>query len=854
MMQVHILGLMNYHVRKFHSQIRGFRRLGKKNLFFLGATIAIFLVGVFFFWISTFQLPNLDASFVDRKVVSSTKLFDKTGKILLYDVNQDIRRTVVPFDQISRNVKNASIAIEDREFYQHNGIQIKSILRAIFANTTTLGYSQGGSTITQQVVKNSLLSKEKILSRKIKEWVLATKLEKVLTKDEILAMYLNESPYGGSIYGVEEASQVYFGKKALELTVAESAYLAALPQAPTYFSPFGTHKDKLDERKNLVVQEMLRDGFITQEEADTAKTEVVVFKPRQTEGIKAPHFVFYVIDQLNKKYGEDVVRNEGLRVITTLDYELQQKGEEIAKRNALTNKIKFNAENAAFVVLDPKTGGILSMIGSRDYFDKVIDGNFNASISPNRQPGSTFKPFVYAQAFIKGYTPETVLFDAKTQFSTNCLPENLTSTDGCYSPDNYDMKNRGPLTLRESLAQSINVTSVKTLYLAGLRESLSLAKKMGIESLKGPEQYGLTLVLGGGEVSLLEITGAYTVFANEGIKNTPFSIQEVKDINGTPLESWKVNSREVLPREVALTISSILSDNVARTPAFGQSSLLSFTNRDVAVKTGTTNDYRDAWIIGYTPQVTLGAWVGNNNNSPMEKKVAGFIVAPMWREYMDEILKYIPSDPFPVPQKEDSYSLKPVLRGKWQGGIGHLIDTVSGQNATEFTPKESTQELLSGGIHSILFWLNKDNPRGAEPGNPNSEPQYKYWEYGVNRWLQENNIIQPTDPILPQGYDTVHTNTNIPTISIINPTKEMILDFNKSTEILVTVQGIFPIKKVEYYINNISVGESVNPPFSIQITPKNISSLLNTNTLRAVVYDSVYNNSQSEVVFSVNLP
>lgn len=845
---------MNHRVRTFHSHIRRIRRLGKKNLFFLGAAITIFIIGMFFFWISTFQLPNLDSSFVDRKVVSSTKIYDKTGKILLYDVNQDIRRTVVPFDQISRNVKNASIAIEDREFYQHNGIQIKSILRAIFVNTTALGYSQGGSTITQQVVKNSLLSKEKILSRKIKEWVLALKLEKVLTKDEILAMYLNESPYGGSIYGVEEASQVYFGKKALDLTVAESAYLAALPQAPTYFSPFRANKDKLDERKNLVIQEMLRDGFITEEEATTARAEVVVFKPKQTEGIKAPHFVFYVIDQLNKKYSEDVVRNNGLRVITTLDYELQQKGEEIAKRNALANKTKFNAENAAFIVLDPKTGGILSMIGSRDYFDTEIDGNFNASISPNRQPGSTFKPFVYAEAFIKGYTPETVLFDAKTQFSTNCLPENLTSIGGCYSPDNYDMKNRGPLTLRDSLAQSINVTSVKTLYLAGLRDSLALAKKMGIESLKGPEQYGLTLVLGGGEVSLLEIAGAYTVFANEGVRNPPYAIQEVKDISGTVLETYKQNPRDVLPTEVALNISSILSDNVARAPAYGQSSFLSFTNQDVAVKTGTTNDYRDAWIIGYTPQVTLGAWVGNNNNSPMEKKVAGFIVAPMWREYMDEILKFVPSTSFSDPVKEDSYSLKPVLRGKWQGGISYLIDSVSGQTATEFTPKESIQELLSGGIRSILFWLNKDNPRGAGPGNPSSEPQYKYWEYGINRWLEENGVQQPSDPILPQRYDTVHTSTNKPTISITNPVPNSNFKHTDTVSVSVTTGGSFPVKKVEFFINNIHIGESINTPFSFSFVPKDVSSITKSNTLRAVVYDSVFNKNQTETLFTVDLP
>jgi len=844
---------MKNHVQKLHSGTKNFRKIGRKNLTILAIAFAIFCLGAFFVWISTFRLPNLD-SFGSRKVVESTKIYDKTGDILLYDTNQDTKRTVVPFEQISRNIKNATIAIEDREFYQHNGIQIKSILRAIFANTTSLGYSQGGSTITQQVVKNSLLTQEKTISRKLKEWVLALKLEKVLTKDRILALYLNESPYGGSVYGVEEASQTYFGKKAQDLSIAEAAYLASLPQAPTYYSPYGNHRDKLDERKKIVLQEMLRDNFITKEEFTTAQTEKITFKPRQTEGIKAPHFVFYVIDQLNQKYGEDIVRNGGLRIKTTLDYDLQKKGEGIAKKNALENKQKFNAENAAFVALDAKTGAILSMIGSRDYFDKEIDGNFNAAISPNRQPGSTFKPFVYSEAFIKGYTPETVLFDARTQFSTNCAPDNLTSENGCYSPENYDQKNRGPITLRESLAQSINVTSVKTLYLAGLSDSLNLAKQMGVASLKGPDQYGLTLVLGGGEVSLVEMTGAYSVFANEGVKNVPFSILEVKDSNENTMETWSQNPKEVLPRDIALKISDILSDNVARAPSYGQTSYLYFPSQDVAVKTGTTNDYRDAWIIGYTPNVVLGAWAGNNNNSPMEKKVAGFIVAPMWREYMDEIVKTMPKENFPAPEKEDSFDLKPVLRGKWQGGISNLIDAISGKNATQYTPKETTSEILSGGIHSILYWLDKNDPRGQKPANPDNDSQFKYWEYGVNRWLQDNNIAQPAVSALPQGEDNVHIPQNIPQVAITSPAPKT--TFNPSDKITVTIstQSKFPIKKVEYFINGSFVGDSSNQPFSISFSPQDFPFISSSNTLKAVVSDSIFNKGTTESPFEVTLP
>ena len=361
-----------------------------------------------FVWFATFKIPTLD-SFEARKISQSTKIYDQTGEVLLYDVNQDIQRSLVPFESISRNVKNATIAIEDRDFYSHNGIQIKSIIRAVFANTASLGYSQGGSTITQQVIKNALLSNEKILSRKIKEWVLAVKLEKILTKDEILNQYLNEIPYGGALYGIEEATQTYLGKKASDVTIAEAAYMSALPQAPTYFSPYGNHKDRLEDRKNLIISEMLRNNFITAQEADAAKKEVVTFKPKEPTGLKAPHFVFYVIEELQKKYGEETIQNGGLRVKTSLNYEIQKKGEEIANKFALENEKTFNAENAAFVAIDPKTGGIIAMIGSRNYFDKDIDGNFNITTA-HRQPGSTFKPFVYAEAFNKGYTPETVVF------------------------------------------------------------------------------------------------------------------------------------------------------------------------------------------------------------------------------------------------------------------------------------------------------------------------------------------------------------------------------------------------------------------------------------------------------------
>lgn len=679
--------------------------------FIFGALIAI--------WISTFKVPTTE-SIRERRVIESTKIYDRTGEVLLYDTGGDVRRNTVPIEEISRHIKNATIAIEDKEFYSHNGVKLKAFIRATLVNILSLNFSQGGSTITQQVVKNSLLTSEKLISRKLKEWVLAVKLEQVATKDEILSMYLNEIPYGGVIYGAEEASQAFFGKESSDVTLSEAAYLAAIIKAPTFYSPYGEHKDKLEERKNLVLKEMFSNNFITQEEYDSAIAEKVSFLPKGDSSIKAPHFVFYVIDYVKNKYG-DILNSGGLRIKTTLNYDFQLAGEKIVYDYALQNKEKFNAENAAIVATDPKTGEILAMVGSRNYFDKEIDGAFNITTA-KRQPGSTIKPFVYAQAFKKGYTPETVVFDVKTQFSTNCAPDNLTMENGCYSPEDYDGIFRGPVTLRSALAQSLNIPSVKVLYLSGLSDSIRLARDMGIESLSNKGDYGLTLVLGGGEVTPLELTGAYGVFANDGLKTGLTPILEIKDKNGNILEKSETGSVQVLDKEIALKISDILSDNEARAPSFGQSSALHFPSRDVAVKTGTTNDYRDAWIVGYTPNIAVGAWAGNNDNSPMEKKVAGFIVAPMWRAFMDSVLTKIPNEQFEEPLVEDESELKPVLRGIWQGG--------------EFKNKNT----VTGGVHTILNWVDKDNPRGEYPEHPENDPQYERWEYGVNLWAAENGF------------------------------------------------------------------------------------------------------------------
>ncbi len=729
-----------YHHRA-HKKIKIYRA----EIFLLLGIFLLLSGGLVVLWGATLKVPDLN-SFSERKVVQSTKIYDRTGEHLLYDVHENIRRTLVPLEDISPFVQKATVAIEDKDFFQHGGIRITSILRAILADILiklhlSSGYTQGGSTITQQVVKNALLTQEKSFSRKIKEWALAIKFERIYDKNTILGLYLNETPYGGNLYGVEEASQSFFGKSSKDINLAESAYLAALPQAPTYFSPYGNHKDKLEERKNLVLSKMKENGFITEDEYSVAIKEKVGFLPPQVKGIHAPHFVLYVKEYLEEKYGERAVEEDGLKVTTTLDFDLEEKAEAIVERYALENKEKFNAENAGLVAIDPKTGQILVMVGSRNYFDRSIDGNFNVTLA-KRQPGSSFKPFVYATAFEKGYTPDTVLFDLETEFSTGCSPEGekLSADAVCYRPENYDHVYRGPITLRNALAQSINIPAIKTLYLAGIKDSLHTAQDMGITTLTDPGRYGLTLVLGGGEVTLLDMTSAYGVFAMEGIRNPPVPILKVENSRGEVLEEYTPKPSTALPENIARMISDILSDNEARTPAFGANSALYFPGKDVADKTGTTNDYRDAWVVGYTPNFVAGAWAGNNDNSPMEKRVAGFIVAPLWHEFMVAALNKIPEERFTSPEYPDPQSLKPVLRGIWQGGEVYAIDKATNSQATSATPEERKVERVIPNVHSILYWVDKNNPLGPAPLNPNSDPQFRLWEPPVRAWAEKNNL------------------------------------------------------------------------------------------------------------------
>ncbi|MFH0846258.1 MAG: transglycosylase domain-containing protein [Patescibacteria group bacterium] len=833
--------------------LKKIKRIKKIEWFLFFFVFCMFLGGIIFLWISTFKIPDLN-TISDRRVSESTKIYDRTGEILLYDLHKNTKRTIVPYEEISSYIKNATVAIEDAEFYQHHGVKPLAFLRSALANLRTLSFGQGGSTITQQVVKNSILTSEKKITRKLKEWVLAYKLEQIMNKEEILTLYLNEAPYGGNIYGVEEASVTFFGKKAVDLNLVESAYLAAIPQAPTFYSPYGNNRDRLEVRKNLVLSQMLKNNFITLEEFNEAKNIKIEFQKKEEIGIRAPHFVMYIKQYLENKYGKGI-NEEGYKVITTLDYELQEKGEEIAKKYALENKEKYNAENTSIMAIDKSNGQILTMVGSRDYFDKEIDGNFNIALA-YRQPGSAFKPFVYATAFNKGYIPETVVFDLKTEFSTTCRPDGTPIIAGqentCYTPTNYDGIFRGPISLRDALAQSINIPAIKILYLAGLKDSLQTAKDMGIENLENINHYGLTLVLGGGEVSLLNMTNAYAIFANEGIKNNITGIIKIEDKNGNIIESFTAHPRRVLPIQTSLLITDVLSDNKARTPAFGSNSPLYFgENNDVACKTGTTNDYKDAWIVGYSSKIAVGAWAGNNNNTSMDKKVAGYVVAPMWHEFMLDVLNKYPAEDFKLPDPLPLNELKPILRGVWLGGQTYVIDKISGKLATEFTPEDLREEKVVQDIHSILYWVDKNNIFGPKTLHPEDDPQFNSWEYRVAEWALNNNFATTTVSQIPTTYDDIHTLENIPKFNITNPNNLII--YLKNQSIIITISSLifkYPILKKDYYLNGIFIGSSTgNNSFSF--IPNDYLNIKPNNELEVVIYDSVYNKGSQIINFKV---
>ena len=631
---------------------------GNKIRLFLKISIFCFLFFIFGFLFLFFyyakDLPRPEV-FTERQLFQSSKIYDRTGQIVLYEIYGEEKRTWVPLKDIPEYLKQAVIAAEDANFYHHFGVDLKGVARAILEDLRIGKPVYGGSTIPQQLIRSTFFSTEKTAQRKIREIILALELDRRYSKDQILEWYLNQIPFGQNTYGAEAASQTYFGKPVSEISLSEAATLAALIKSPSRLSPYGENIEELLARKDYVLDRMKTAGYLGKERAETVKKEEIKFIEKKIE-IKAPYFTLWVKQQLEEKFGEDLLVKNGLKIYTSLDYELQKIAEEAVKNGIERNK-NYNAHNAGLVVISPKSGEVLAMtVGTGDYYaisepegcqsgvNCLFDPQFNVVVgtekNPGRQPGSALKPFVYATAFEKNYNDKTVVVDEPTNFGIWGGIE--------YIPQNYDGLFRGPVTLRQGLAQSLNIPSVKVLlYLAGLEDSIKTAQDCGITTLKPP--FGPSIVLGGKEVNLLEITSAYGVFANDGLQVPPTSVLKIEDQFGNIIEENKKTPKRILESKVVKLINDILSDNEARAPIFGLKSSLYFENAEVAVKTGTTQNYRDGWTIGYTPSLSVGVWVGNNNNAPMSKEPGVVLAGPIFHEFLEKALLKYPKENFPKP-------------------------------------------------------------------------------------------------------------------------------------------------------------------------------------------------------------
>ena len=687
---------------KIPKKVKNFiKKFFKKR--FLALFILLFAAFIVFYIYILKDLPS-PTRLSQNSVSQSTQIFDRNGEIL-FTIYGSKNQTFIPLFEVPMRVQEATIAIEDKDFYKHGPIDVRGIVRSTIANLSGKPL-QGGSTITQQLVKNSLLSPERTILRKVKEILLSFATESLYSKKQILEMYLNQTPYGGTAYGIETAAKTFFGKSAKDLTLSESALLAGLPEAPTTYSPFGSRPELAKRQQLQVLRAMLDEKYISKSEHDKATREPLKYK-NLSNTIKAPHFVLYIKDLLIQKYGEKTVNEGGLKVITSLDMKVQNMAQ--ATVSAELDNVRYNG---ASVVTKPSTGEILAMVGSKDYFATEQDGNVNVTIA-QRQPGSSIKPINYATGLIKGYSAATPFIDQKI-----CFPN---PGQAPYCPVNYDGRFRGIIQMRQALANSTNIPAVKMLKLNGVQSMLDTASAMGIESFGSADKYGLSLTLGGGEVTMLDMATAYGVFANNGYKINLHPILKVTNGNGKILEEYKppespIFGKKVIPEGVSFIISDILSDNQARSASFGINSALRIGIMPVAVKTGTTNDFRDNWTIGYTPSYVVAVWVGNNDNTPMRGLVSGVTgAAPIWHDIMAQLLLGKRPEPFQ----------RPV------GVIQKAVCTDTGLISGKGNPCSTRFEYFIAGTESasksgaqILnqdVFVNKDTQEQAKEGDPNTE-------------------------------------------------------------------------------------------------------------------------------------
>lgn len=820
------------------------KRFHWKNLLYYCLYFAVgfvLITAISFAWFAK-DLPT-PSKIANRKATESTKIYDRTGEILLYETG-DQKRTVVKSDQISQYLKDATIATEDEGFYKHNGFDTRALVRAVWYKATRkTNRMTGASTITQQYVKNALLSSDRSFTRKVKELILSIELEFMYKKDDILTMYLNEIPYGNSNAGAEAASRMYYGKTSKDLSLAQAATLAAIPQSPTYFSPYGTHTDKLIARRNYVLDRMVSTGKISKEDAEKAKGEDTVtlgtaLKPRK-DTMLAPHFAMYVIEKVAEQFGEDKIQKEGLKIITTLDYEKQKIAEEAV--SAGVDKInKYGASNAGMVATDPKTGQILSMVGSIDYFNTQIDGNVNITDSL-RQPGSSFKPFSYATAFKKPeFSPSKIIFDFQTDFG------------GGYVPKNYNGRFNGPVTMRQALSNSLNIPAVKVMSLAGMDNVIRTAEDLGISSLNQRSRYGLSLALGTAEVRPVEMAGAFGVFANGGVKHDLRSLLKVTDSKGKVVFEYNQDrdkGKQVLDPQIAYEMANILSDNNARSLVFGTHSALYFPDRQVAAKTGTTSDNKDAWAVGFTPSISVAVWVGNNNGKIMKGGADGSIVAaPMFHSFIEKSLAGNPKENFAQPEgiqsmaierysnklPNDGYSgeMTTDIFASWQVPtdkddvhIKLIVCKANGKLAPDNLSASLKEERLFANIHS-------------------ERPDYPNWEGPVRAWALENGLL--SEP--PKDYCSAEEFT--PSISIDAPANggTVTADFVISA----SYNSPINVKSVEFYIDNISIGKLTAAPFSKTYS---IASLSNgAHSVSVLATDENDATAKSEIQITVSKP
>ena len=782
------------------------------------------------------NLPSPD-KLAEKNFSQSTKIYDRNG-ILLYNVFGEENRTLVKLDKIPKDLKNATIAIEDKNFYKHKGFDVFGLARAVkdavFKKKVT-----GASTLTQQLVKNALLTPERTITRKIKEFILSVQIERRYTKDEILQIYLNEIPYGGTSWGSEAAANQYFGKHVWELNLVESAILAGLPQLPTVYSPFGSDPQAYIERTKDVLRRMREDGYITskQEEKAVEKLPKVKFAAFG-QGIKAPHFAIHVKNLLEEKYGAKMIQEGGLKVTTSLDLKLQNMAQKIVADEIKANGAALRMNNAAVIIENTKTGEILAMVGSKDYFAKDIQGNFNVATSGLRQPGSALKPFNYITGFQKGYTPATIFIDQRTDFG------------GGYAPGNYCDCFNGPMPVRVALGSSRNIPAVKMLAVNTVSGMVDTLKKFGVTTLNNPSQYGLSLTLGGGAIKLEELTNAYAILGNSGKKVSPTVVIRITDSEGNVIEelgSAEKQSQVARP-EHAYLINHILSDPAAKYLDYGTywAHRLNFQS-NVAVKTGTSEYKIDNWSFGYTPSYAVGVWVGNNDNSPMHPSLSSGVTgaAPIYRSIMERVLRGKKIDNFKRPSGIKSMKVDALTGQKPVSG-----SKVKTEIFAKWQPPPENDMYVKKRICKPSGLLS--NPSCEAVGKAITKTYFVMYDPYTKIYQSNLKYCGSSCPPTKKDPKVYTSKPGNFTIVITKPSNNATVDSNFNVE--VKVSGPNTILAVEFYLdkneNPVPKYTKLNAPFSA-----NFSNVLSgDHTITAKAYDDSGDSVEESINVTVEAP